>query len=73
MSRHRSASSYAHAIRKIGDRHYRLSWTVDRHYANSRLRHPRDFTRDTDRIGAERFAKRWKIAMPQPITMKEDR
>lgn len=54
--------SYAHRIRKIGNDHYRLSWTVDFKYPNSRLRHPRGFSRDTDAAGAKRFAKKWKLA-----------
>lgn len=65
MGRYSSNGSYGHHIRRIAEGHFRLSWTVDRYYANSRLRHPRTATRDTDTAGAERFAKRWDIAMPE--------
>lgn len=64
MGRFYGGGSYGHSIRRIADGHYRLSWTVDRYYQNSRMRHPRTATRDTDTAGAERFAKRWDIAMP---------
>ena len=64
MSRFNSGGSYSHRINYLGDGCYRLSWVVDRHYANSRLRWPRRTTRDTDKAGAVRFAKRWGIDMP---------
>ena len=64
MSRHFSAGSYGHRIAKIGPDHYRLQWTVDRYYASSRLRHPSVSWRDTDLKGANRFAKRWDVAVP---------
>lgn len=41
--------------------HFRLSWTVDFYYPDSRLRHPRSFSRDTDERGAKRFAHRWGL------------
>lgn len=58
-------SSYGHHIQKIGPDHYRLSWTVDFHYPTSRLRFPRQFRRDTDKVGALRFAKKWNRKMPE--------
>ena len=61
-------SSYGHGIRRVGPDHYRLFWTVDFKYPSSRLRFPRVFTRDTDKRGAERFAKRWKRDMPKQET-----
>ncbi len=57
-------SSYGHRVRKIGPDHYRLSWVVDRKYPSSRLRHPRSHSRDTDKAGAARFAKRWGLGFP---------
>ena len=63
MSRFQSGS-YGHKIHRIGRDQFRLHWTVDHYYASSRLRHPRVASRDTDKDGAERFAKRWKISMP---------
>jgi hypothetical protein len=53
--------SYGHRARKIAHDHYRVSWTVDFHYPDSRLRHPRAFSRDTDEKGAKRFARKWKV------------
>ena len=59
---HRAA--YGHAIRRIGPGHYRLSWTHDRKVAGSRLRFQATIRRDTDRAGAERFAKKWGVTLP---------
>jgi len=57
-------AAYAHSWQKIGVDHYRLSWVIDFRYPTSRLRFPRQFTRDTDEIGAMRFSKKWKITAP---------
>lgn len=57
-------TSYGHRVQRIERDHFRLSWVCDYKVAGSRLRFPRTTTRDTDRAGAERFARRWKIAMP---------
>lgn len=57
-------SGYGHRVRKVAYDHYRVSWTVDFYYPDSRLRHPRSFSRDTDAKGAERFAKKWKLGWP---------
>lgn len=64
MSRHRSAGSYGHTITHVAPDHYRLHWTVDRYYSDSRLRHPRSASRDTDKAGANWFARRWGVTMP---------
>jgi len=65
MSRHAGRQdSYAHRIRREREDEYVISWTVDRYYKGSRLRHPLGRSRDTDRKGALRFAKKWNIAMP---------
>lgn len=56
--------AYAHNIRKLMYGTYRLSWSFDMKYSGSRLRFPRTVTRDTDRAGAERFAKKWGCPMP---------
>lgn len=65
MSRHNSSGSYGHSCRDIGDRCYAISWVVDKHYAGSRLRHPQRTERITNRVGAERFCKKWKCPMPE--------
>lgn len=60
----RRSGSYSHQIHRLGAMDFRVSWVVDRHYPDSRLRWPRRSSRDTDRKGAERFAKRWGVTMP---------
>ena len=65
MGRFRSSGSRGHRISYVGPDHYRISWVVDRYYASSRLRHPRGCRRDTDEVGATRFAKRWGVNMPE--------
>jgi hypothetical protein len=65
MSRYHSNGSYGHTIRRCGYDHYRLHWTVDRYYPDSRLRFPRGCSRDTDYDGAVRFAKRWGLNAPK--------
>lgn len=64
MSRHRPSGSKGHYIRRYGPDDFRLCWSVDRYYRDSRLRHPTACHRDTDRKGAERFARRWGCGMP---------
>lgn len=64
MGRHRAQRSYGHRCKRLGADWYRLSWTVDRYYVDSRLRHPRTFQRDTDEAGAVRFCKRWQVEFP---------
>ena len=66
MSRHRASGSYGHRIEVLSFIHgeFRLWWTVDRYYPDSRLRFPRNQSRDADEKGARRFAKRWGILFP---------
>lgn len=64
MGRFSPSSSYNHHIRSAGGGDYWISWTIDRYYAGSRLRHPRVFERFTDEAGAKRFAKKWGAEMP---------
>lgn len=63
MSR-RSTRGYGHRIAQFGPDDFRISWTHDRYYSNSRLRFPRVITRYTDRAGAERFSKKWGCKLP---------
>lgn len=56
------AGGYGHQIHRLGENDYRISWTYDT--KSARLRWPRRVSRDTDRAGAERFAKRWGIVCP---------
>jgi hypothetical protein len=65
MSRYRSSGSYGHVIHRIGPDHYRLSWTVDRYYSGVRGRFPRVTRRDTDYVGACRFARKWGLELPE--------
>jgi hypothetical protein len=57
-------SAYGHKVQRIGNDHWRLSWIVDFKYPSSRLRFPRVFTRDTDLIGAARFALKHELKPP---------
>lgn len=65
MGRFRGGGSYAHSMQRFGRDHFRLHWTVDRYYPDSRLRFPRGCNRDTDLAGAKRFAKRWGLPEPK--------
>lgn len=64
MGRYSANPSYSHRIQRLNRHDFILSWTCDRYYKSSRLRWPRRNCRDTDRAGAERFAKKWGIPMP---------
>lgn len=64
MSPRLRAGSYGHRLRYLGDGCWRMSWKVDTKHG--RIRYPRVATRDTDRKGAERFARRWGLDMPEP-------
>lgn len=61
MSRYGKSSAYGHRILDLGGGSFRVSWTIDRYYRNSRLRHPTGYSRVTDRDGAIRFAKKWDV------------
>lgn len=61
----RNSGSYRHHIRRVAPGCYEISWAVDYHYPDSRLRFPRTMSRETDKRGAERFCKRWGLAMPE--------
>lgn len=56
-----SSSSYRHAITRDGFDEYTISWRYDYKPKGCRYRIPRARARDTDRKGAMRFARRWKI------------
>lgn len=49
---------------------FTISWTFDRYYADSRLRFPHTYRRDTDEAGAKRFCKRWGIPFPEKAGVK---
>lgn len=61
-----NSRGYGHHIQRIGADHFRLSWCSDYKCGGSRIRHTRTITRDTDTKGAERFAKKWDVRMPEP-------
>lgn len=63
MTRSSSKKSYRHRVKQIAHDHWRVSWVVDFHYRDSRLRHPRIYSRDTDERGAKRFAKKWGLVI----------
>lgn len=59
-------SGYAHRIRHLGGGVFELAWTWDKKYRTSRLRFPTTIRRVTEREGAERFAKKWGVPLPEP-------
>ncbi len=66
MSRFSGGGSYSHHIQHFASwGFFRISWTVDKYVSGSRLRFPATYRRDTDRAGAERFAKKWGVEMPE--------
>lgn len=54
-----------HRIARHGFDDYELSWQVEVKYASSRILHHRTMSRFTNRAGAEKFAKRWNVPMPE--------
>ncbi len=44
---------------------YVIAWRQDRHYYQSNIIEPMTIRRETDRAGAERFAKKWGVPMPE--------
>jgi hypothetical protein len=68
MGRYSKGGSYNQNYERTGGDWYRLYWTVDYYYADSRLRYPRVFTRDTDEAGVRRFCKRWGITFDEPAS-----
>jgi hypothetical protein len=56
------SGSRRHKIQYLGHDDYRLSWTTYR--SAGRMLHPTTYSRDTNRAGAERFAKKWRITLP---------
>lgn len=68
MSPHaRGGSSHHRIVRERADE-FVVSWRVEMKYSGSRILHHRHFSRDTNRKGAERFAKKWNIPMPPEPT-----
>lgn len=65
MSRYSSAGSYGHRIANLGQGDYRLFWKVDHYYSGTRGRFPRVRSRDTNLKGAQRFAKKWNVKIPE--------
>lgn len=59
------SGSYRHRIHRIAHDDYEISWRVDFKYGGSRLRHAQVRRRYTDKKGAERFAKKWNVPMPE--------
>jgi len=61
-------SGHGHHIQRLGSDWYRLSWSWDKKYSGCRYTYPKRLSRDTDLAGAERFAKKWGVAMPASPT-----
>ena len=66
MTAYAPRGAYGHHVQWLSLDTYRLSWTIDRKYAGSRLRFPTTYSRTTDAEGAARFAKKWGCAVPEP-------
>lgn len=58
-------SAYNHRITIAGGGDYWLCWTIDTKHG--RIRYPNVRRRLTDKAGAIRFAKKWKVEMPKEI------
>jgi hypothetical protein len=56
----------------VGPDCYVISWTVDYYYGGTRGRFPRTFERETDLVGAVRFAKRHDLPHWKPPKYRED-
>jgi hypothetical protein len=65
MSRYGKQESYGFHCVKIGEDDYRISWTWDRYYSDSRLRFPQTRSIRTDEKGAKRFCKKHDIRFPE--------
>lgn len=63
-----NSGGYAHRIAYLGHDCYQISWGYDLKFIGSRLRYPKRMVRDTDKAGAERFAKKWQLQMPEETT-----
>jgi hypothetical protein len=59
------SGSYGHRIAKISNAEYLVSWSTDTKPSGCRYRMVKRSSRYTDKAGAERFCKRWKISMPE--------
>jgi hypothetical protein len=64
MGRFSGGGSYGQTIHLEFEDSYRIAWTVDYHYPESRLRYPRRFSLVTNKAGARRFARRWGLTVP---------
>lgn len=63
MPTHAPSGSHHHKIYYLGHGAYRISWRYDVKYG--RLLGSRCISRDTDRKGAQRFAKKWHVQLPE--------
>jgi len=64
MGSGRIHGSYGHRITFYPTWGYRLTWTVDYLDRSGRIRYPRSFHYDTDKVGAFRFSLKHEVAMP---------
>ncbi len=66
MSRFSGTNSHSFSCRRfmfMGVPVWRMSWSVDRYYADSPLRYPRRYSRDTeDEKAAKEFCRKHSIA-----------
>ena len=66
MGRYSSNPSHGHLITRVGPDDFTISWTCDYyvHGCYPRQRLSRTTRVLTDKIGAERFAKKWGVKIP---------
>ncbi len=65
MTRYRPSGGYGHRCKRVSHDDYDISWCWDAYRDGERCRFPRMITRETNRVGAERFCKKWDCKMPE--------
>lgn len=64
MAKPKDGKSKQHNISKAGYNNYLLTWVVDRKYKNSGATYSVKSTKETDKDGAEDFARKWGVKVP---------
>ena len=59
--RYGDGKAYNFTCKKLNEFIFEINWTVDYYLLDSRVRHPRKFTKFTDEKGALRFCKKHDI------------
>jgi len=64
--------SYGHRINVLPNGIFKLSWQFSAQAWSSDKFYIRTMTRNTDKAGAMRFAKKWKIQLPKTRRLDAD-